>query len=196
MQIRDRELYKIKNGGEYETFEAYCRGIWDMGRNYMNKIIASSVVVDNLGTIVPTIPATESQARPLACLEPSQQIEAWQKALETAPEGRITAAHVNKVVKELRKKEEEQPTEEEKTPSKNGNKGKNDFVPTDAMNFATIAISQLERISLDDPKREEALLVVENLIAKNKRKYKSKTPDKLLRNNPPGFTGLYCESHL
>jgi len=30
MEIRDRELYKIKNGGEYETFEAYAEagGIW------------------------------------------------------------------------------------------------------------------------------------------------------------------------
>ena len=26
MEIRNNELYKIKNGGEYQTFEAYCKG--------------------------------------------------------------------------------------------------------------------------------------------------------------------------
>lgn len=31
----------------------------------------------------------ESQLRPLTSLEPEQQIEAWQKVVETAPEGRV-----------------------------------------------------------------------------------------------------------
>lgn len=57
-----------------------------MGRNYANKLIASASVVDAVGTIVPVSPATESQARPLSRLEPEQQKEAWQKAVETAPE--------------------------------------------------------------------------------------------------------------
>jgi len=89
MEIRDKALYKDVLG--FDTFEAYCKERWDMGRNYMNKIIASSKVIENLGTIVPTKPATESQTRPLARLEPDQQREAWQKAVETAPEGKVTA---------------------------------------------------------------------------------------------------------
>lgn len=44
-------------------------------------------------------PVTESQARPLTRLEPDQQRIAWQKAVETAPEGKVTAAHVYKIVK-------------------------------------------------------------------------------------------------
>jgi len=48
------------------------------------------------GTVVPV---SERQARPLARLEPDQQKQAWQKAVETAPEG--TAAHVQKVVREM-----------------------------------------------------------------------------------------------
>ena len=43
----------------------------------------------------------EGQLRPLSKLEPAQQREAWQKAVETAPEGKVTAAHVSKVVKEI-----------------------------------------------------------------------------------------------
>lgn len=38
------------------------------------------------------IPANERQARPLSRLEPDKQREAWQRAVETAPDGRITAS--------------------------------------------------------------------------------------------------------
>lgn len=45
----------------------------------------------------------ESQLRPLTKLRgnPEQQRTAWQKAVETAPDGKVTAAHVSKVVKEI-----------------------------------------------------------------------------------------------
>ncbi len=36
----------------------------------------------------------EGQARPLMGLEPSQQREVWQEAVETAQNGKLTAAHV------------------------------------------------------------------------------------------------------
>jgi predicted RNase H-like nuclease (RuvC/YqgF family) len=46
---------------------------------------------------------TESQARPLARLEPDQQREAWQQALQRAHElgQRLTAALVEAIVKEM-----------------------------------------------------------------------------------------------
>jgi hypothetical protein len=47
-----------------------------------------------------TVPANEAQARPLTKLSAPLQKVAWQKAVETAPEGKVTAAHVNKVVRE------------------------------------------------------------------------------------------------
>lgn len=37
-------------------------------------------------------PTHESQLRPLSRLEPEQQQEAWQKAVDIAPEGKVTAA--------------------------------------------------------------------------------------------------------
>jgi hypothetical protein len=43
----------------------------------------------------------EKQLRPLTSLPPPQQAEAWQRAVETAPEGKVTAAHVQTVVTEM-----------------------------------------------------------------------------------------------
>jgi len=45
--------------------------------------------------------ATESQVRPLSKLNLDQQLIAWQKVIDTAPEGGITARHVSKVVREI-----------------------------------------------------------------------------------------------
>ncbi len=93
-EIRDSRLYRLSHG----TFEEYCRDRWGFARNYANKMIAAAEVVTGLGTIVPTLPATESQARPLTSLPPDEQIAAWQEAVDTAPNGKVTAAHVAEVV--------------------------------------------------------------------------------------------------
>lgn len=93
-EIRDGKLYRQTHG----TFEDYCQERWGFARNYANKMIAAAGVVSGLGTIVPSLPATESQARPLTRLEPNEQIAAWQEAVETAPNGKVTAAHVAEVV--------------------------------------------------------------------------------------------------
>jgi hypothetical protein len=101
IKIRNEELYLHKNGGEYQTFESYCKGVWDMTDRYARNLMASSGVIDNLtaGTIVPVKPFTESQTRPLVKLTPEKQREAWQQAVATAPDGKVTAAHVYKIVK-------------------------------------------------------------------------------------------------
>ena len=108
MEIRDGRLYRA----EYGTFEEYCRERWGWGRNYTNKLIASAEVIENLGTTVPILPATERQARPLAALEPEQQREAWERVLETAPNGKITAAIVTQAAKEIRQERTEQRRQE------------------------------------------------------------------------------------
>ena len=94
MEIRDRELYKVKNGGAYGTFEAYCKETWSIARRTAYQFIDSAKVVENVRNCAQTesIPATESQARPLSRLEPEQQKQAWQKAVETAPEGNAAGA--------------------------------------------------------------------------------------------------------
>ncbi len=97
MEIRDKRYYRDVLG--FDTFEAYCKAKWDMSRPRAYQLIDAVTVKNNLSTIVDMAPATESQARPLARLEPEKQREAWQRAVETAPEGKVTAAHVQKVVK-------------------------------------------------------------------------------------------------
>jgi hypothetical protein len=54
LEIRDSKLYRK----EYGTFEEYCNKRWGWQRNYANKLIRAAEVVENLGTIVPILPAT------------------------------------------------------------------------------------------------------------------------------------------
>lgn len=100
-EIRDRGYYRDVLG--FETFEEYCKTKWDMGRSYAYSLMDSATVIENVRNCgqIEAAPATESQCRPLARLEPDQQREAWQQAVDTAPEGKVTAAIVAKVVKEM-----------------------------------------------------------------------------------------------
>lgn len=91
MKIRDNELYKLKNGGEYRTFEQYCKGVWDFQRAHVYRLIDSAKVVEVLSPIGIQKPENERQTRPLSKLEPERQREVWQKAVETAPNGKVTA---------------------------------------------------------------------------------------------------------
>ncbi|NJO07342.1 MAG: hypothetical protein HC876_18520, partial [Chloroflexaceae bacterium] len=108
VRIRDLELYRI----EYRTFEAYCADRWGISRprayELMNASQVVSAIADKTGDppAAPlVVPQNEAQARPLTRLKDvAQQRAAWQQAVETAPDGRITAAHVEQVVKEMLRK--------------------------------------------------------------------------------------------
>jgi hypothetical protein len=107
--------------------------------------MGSAGAIDNIKTVpIGTLPTAESQARPLARLEPDQQRQAWQHAVDTAPDGKVTAAHVYKIVKGMTA------GDTEKTEKVN--------VVTEAMGIATFIISHLERIRSDDPRRNDAIL--------------------------------------
>lgn len=90
LAIRDKKLYRAN----HQTFEEYCQARWGMKRNYANKLIQASVVMSNLGTVVPIAPDNESQVRELAKVIPEAQIAAWAAAVETAPGGKVTANHI------------------------------------------------------------------------------------------------------
>lgn len=100
-KIRDSRLYRETHA----TFEDYCRDRWDIARRTAYQLIDSSIVVENVrncAQIEP--PSNESQTRPLTKLEtPELQQQAWKKAVETAPEGKVTARLVSKVVSEIKK---------------------------------------------------------------------------------------------
>ena len=94
LEIRENRLYR----GTHRTFEDYCRERWGMSKPYATQVIGAAQVVGNLVAIATTVPANEAQARPLTALPPDQQREAWTLAVETAPNGKVTAAHVQEVV--------------------------------------------------------------------------------------------------
>ena len=93
LTIRDRGLYR-----DYGTFEQYCRDRWGFVASRARQLIAAARIVSNVETVTNVTPGSEGQARPLMSLGPEQQREAWAWAVETAPEGKITGAHVRRVV--------------------------------------------------------------------------------------------------
>ena len=131
MQIRDNRYYRET----HSTFEQYCKERWGFTKSRANQLISASEVADNLTT---TVAISERTVRPLTHIkDPEEQREVFQKAVETAPEGKVTAKHIEKTVQEY--------------------KYTDTYPVSDAMAFAGMAISQLERIRTDDPKREEAI---------------------------------------
>jgi hypothetical protein len=105
MEIRDSRLYRQTHA----TFEEYCQERWDLRKSRIYQLMDAAEVVENLksSTIVELssgntpLPANEAQARPLAKLELEMQRQAWRKAVETAPRGKITARHIETVVREF-----------------------------------------------------------------------------------------------
>lgn len=93
-EIRKNRLYKL---ALFETFEAYTRARWDMGRAYAYRLIKSYEVVCNLSPIGDILPANECQVRPLTQLEPIEQRKAWQRFLNSGME--ITALNIKKFIR-------------------------------------------------------------------------------------------------
>jgi len=92
-EIRDTRLYKLTF---FESFEAYTRARWDMGRAQAYRLIESYKVISNLSPIGDIIPKNESQARPLVQLESCEQRKVWKKFLNTGME--MTAMNIKKFV--------------------------------------------------------------------------------------------------
>jgi hypothetical protein len=118
MELRDRRLYR----STHKTFEEYCRDRFSYTHRHVNYLIAGCLIVDNLkmgtnssqngsqdemGTNSSQIwPTSEVQVRPLAQLEPQQQPEAWQQAVEQAegkvPSGRIVKDVVQRIMEKTK----------------------------------------------------------------------------------------------
>lgn len=97
MEIRKDKLYRLT----HSTFEGYCKDRWDMSKMHAYRLMDSTTTIENLkSNQLVTLPVNESQARPLTKIEPDQQGKVWQRAVETAPEGKVTARHVSKIVNE------------------------------------------------------------------------------------------------
>lgn len=85
----------------YQNWRECAMTEFGYNERYVYYLLDAAKVERNLCTIVQkpeSLP--ESQLRPLAPLEPEAQREVWTKAVETAPEGKITAKHVEQTVVE------------------------------------------------------------------------------------------------
>lgn len=69
LEIRDQRLYRE----QYRTFEEYCRERWELKQSRAYQLMDSAKIIENLSSTIVELPRTESQARPLAKLEPEQQ---------------------------------------------------------------------------------------------------------------------------
>lgn len=101
-EIRERKLYRVKA----LTFEKYCKELFDIAKSRAYELISAAEVVQNVrhggrfgGDEERFLPLNERQVRPLAKLNPEQQVSVWNAVIESAPKGKVTASHVNNVVK-------------------------------------------------------------------------------------------------
>lgn len=97
LEIRDSRLYRESHA----TFEEYCRKRWGMARQRAHQLIGAAEAVSSLSKLFDKPPTTESHAAALAAIEPPLRASVWERALETAPEGKVTAAHVRETAREF-----------------------------------------------------------------------------------------------
>jgi len=89
----------------HRTFAHYVADRWELSTSRAYQLMTAAEVHKNVHNCGQTAPPTnEAQARPLgALLSPEAQTAAWELAVETAPKGKVTAQHVERVVEVIRK---------------------------------------------------------------------------------------------
>jgi signal recognition particle GTPase len=100
-ELRDKRLYR----STHTTFETYCRDRFGFTRANATYLITGASVVDNLKKMstngLQILPTNERQTRPLTKLEPNEQRQVWQQAVEQAdgkvPSGRIVKGIVDRL---------------------------------------------------------------------------------------------------
>ncbi len=97
-EIRYKRLYKLTL---FDTFEAYTRDRWDMGRAQAYRLINAYKVISHLSPIGDILPANEAQVRPLVKLTPTDQSTVWKSFLNTGMEK--TAYNIKKFIVALKK---------------------------------------------------------------------------------------------
>jgi hypothetical protein len=115
-EIQQRMLYR----DTHKRFDDYCKSLWDMARAYAYRLIGAADIVDNIieyrsledasdeheksvahGRHAQLIPQNERQTRALAKFDPDQQRTVWTEAVNTAPDGKVTASHIKKTARRL-----------------------------------------------------------------------------------------------
>ena len=97
LEVRDTRAYEP----DYATFSDYCKSRWGWGIKHTYRMIRSATVVYNLSPVGDeyVMPQNENQVRALSRLEPEQQREAWQKAVEFVEPASPTYEQVEDIVR-------------------------------------------------------------------------------------------------
>lgn len=95
MTIQEKRLYRAT----HTTFEDYLREKWEISRTHAYDMIAAFGIVENVRHAghSEVLPENPRQALALRGVAPEEQGEVMAKAVSTAPEGGVTAAHIQKV---------------------------------------------------------------------------------------------------
>ncbi len=147
LQIRDERLYRA----DYDDFETYCRERWDMSGRHAHRLIDSARVMQNLSTDQLVSPTSESQTRPLSALSAPAQRKAWKAAVESSPTGKPTTREVEAAVETVAHKKQE----------------RINYRPSNGLQYASMAIADLEKIHALDTEREAAFAKVAAWIKRN-----------------------------
>ncbi len=103
-EIRDSCLYKQTL---FNTFEAYARNRWDIGRSQAYRLINAYNVINNLSPIGDRLPGNETQTRPLVPLSPPEQRKIWKDFLDTGME--MSACNIKTFITGRKAKEDNSP---------------------------------------------------------------------------------------
>jgi hypothetical protein len=100
LELYEREGWRALG---YSTWRDCVMTEFDFQQSHVYRLLDFARVERNLSPIGGNypLPTNERQGRALGKLEPDVQREAWQKAVDTAPNGKVTARHVETVVKEF-----------------------------------------------------------------------------------------------
>lgn len=104
---RDNRLYRES----YGTFEDYCEQRWNLSRRRAYQLLDAANIVEDVKNFSHP-PERESHAAELVGLEPNDARTAWEVALDTEPDGGMTAKHIGSVVDSLRELDPEYRTPE------------------------------------------------------------------------------------
>jgi hypothetical protein len=97
-EIRENRLYKLLF---FNTFEAYARKRWAIGKSHAYRLIEAYRVIENLSPIGDIVPENESQVRPLVPLTPIEQRKIWRQFLASGMA--LTAKNIRRLVSDAGK---------------------------------------------------------------------------------------------
>lgn len=100
LELYEREGWRAAG---YSSWRECAQVEFGLGQSRVYQLLESAEIERNISTVVEIEgPIQERKLRPLAQLPPDVQPVVWQRAVETAPEGKVTAAHVQAVVNEYK----------------------------------------------------------------------------------------------